>query len=451
MAFCFLGHVNRLSMRVAADERLMAQFSISPTKMGAVYTAFLIAYTLCMTPGGWVIDRWGPKRALIFFGLGSAVLEACTGLGGYGMATGAMALASFLMIRTLLGVANAPLHPGTSRMIPLWIPVSQHGWANGLLQGAAGCGIAGVSIIFGYFIDWFEWRWAFFILGGAMGLLTLVWMVYATDDPKRHPSVNQAESELIKQGSPQLILQNSGSKQEVVTTKSDESDSFRESEQIHHPGKWYSLLRNRSLVLITISYAAVGYFEYLFFYWMNYYFVEILKLDPEVSRFYSSIPPLAMVVGMIGGGWFSDVMVRKIGFQRGRKFVPIVGMAAGAAFLYMGVNVGVKASAAAWVVFWFSLALGSIGATEGPFWSTAVYLGGRRGGTAGGIFNTGGNIGGLLAPVFTPWIAETYDGQEWVEQMFGSSWRMSLYLGSMICFLGVVLWYWIDPAQIEKD
>jgi len=168
MAFCFLGHVNRLSMRVAADERLMAQFSISPTKMGTVYTAFLVAYMLCMTPGGWVIDRWGPKKALIFFGVGSAVLEACTGLGGYGMATSAMALASFLMIRTLLGVANAPLHPGTSRMIPLWIPVSQHGWANGLLQGAAGCCIAGVSIIFVYLIDWFEWRWAFFILGAVM-------------------------------------------------------------------------------------------------------------------------------------------------------------------------------------------------------------------------------------------------------------------------------------------
>jgi ACS family D-galactonate transporter-like MFS transporter len=433
MAFCFLGHVNRLSMRVAADERLMAQFSISPTKMGTVYTAFLVAYMLCMTPGGWVIDRWGPKKALIFFGLGSAVLEACTGLGGYGMATSAMALASFLVIRTLMGVANAPLHPGTSRMIPFWIPVSQHGWANGLLQGAAGCGIASVSIIFGYLIDWFEWRWAFFILGAVMGLLTLVWMAYATDHPRRHPSVNQAELEII-QGL-------SGGRQPLEGAPAQAADATRSE------ANWYVLLCNRSLVLITISYAAVGYFEYLFFYWMNYYFVKILKLDPEVSRFYSSIPPLAMVVGMIGGGWFSDVMVRAIGFQMGRRFVPVVGMAAGAAFLYMGV----RASDPAWIVLWFSLALAGIGATEGPFWSTAVYLGGRKGGTAGGIFNTGGNLGGLLAPIFTPWLAETFQGREWVELMFGSSWRMSLYLGSMICFLGVVLWYWIDPAQVEKD
>ena len=443
MAFCFLGHVNRLSMRVAADERLMNQFSISPTKMGTVYTAFLVAYMLCMTPGGWVIDRWGPKKALIFFGLGSAVLEACTGLGGYGIATSAMALASFLMIRTLLGVANAPLHPGTSRMIPLWIPVSQHGWANGLLQGAAGCGIAGVSIIFGYLIDWFEWRWAFFILGAVMGFLTLVWMVYATDDPKRHPSVNQAELEIIQglNGGRQLL---SGGRE---PPESYDNPPAQGAYAPRSEANWYSLLCNRSIVLITISYGAVGYFEYLFFYWMNYYFVEILKLDKEVSRFYSSIPPLAMVAGMIAGGWLSDVMVRVIGFRGGRKFVPVAGMAAGAVFLY----VGVRASDPAWIVLWFSLALASIGATEGPFWSTAVYLGGRKGGTAGGIFNTGGNLGGLIAPIFTPWVAATFQGQEWVEQTFGTSWRMSLYLGSMICFLGVLLWYWIDPSQIEKE
>jgi MFS family permease len=436
MAFCFLGHVNRLSIRVAADERLMSQFSISATKMGTVYTAFLIAYTLCMTPGGWVIDRWGPKKALVFLGLGSALLEACTGLGGYGMATGAMVLTSFLVIRTLLGVANAPLHPGTSRMVPLWIPLPQHGWANGLLQGAAGAGIASVSILFGYLIDWVEWRWAFFIMGAVMGVLTLVWIVYATDDPKRHPSVNQAELEII-QGL-------SGGR------KPPESDESAPAQGVNTPrseASWYSLFSNRSIVLITISYGAVGYFEYLFFYWMNYYFVQKLNLDPEVSRFYSSIPPLAMVVGMIAGGWLSDFMVRAMGFRRGRKFVPVLGMIYGASFLY----VGVRASNPAWIVFWFSLALAGIGAVEPPFWSTAVHLGGRKGGTAAGIFNTGGNIGGMLAPIITPWVAESFEKEQWVMDTFGTSWKMSLYLGSMICFLGVLLWYWIDPGQVEAD
>jgi MFS family permease len=220
------------------------------------------------------------------------------------------------------------------------------------------------------------------------------------------------------------------------------------SEAVASPSqKWWKLLTNRSLVLLTISYGAVGYFEYLFFYWMNYYFAQRLRLGQDESRFYSSIPPLAMVVGMIGGGWVSDAMVRLLGFSRGRKGVPVLGMIVGAAMLY----VGVRASTPGWIVLWFSLALGAIGATEGPLWSIAVHLGGRRGGTAAGIFNTGGNLGGMIAPLLTPWVAERFQNESWVRSIFEDSWRMSLYLGGLICFLGVILWFWIDPAQAEED
>jgi MFS family permease len=444
MAFCFLGHINRLSMRVAGDERLLTEFCLTPTQIGTVYSAFLFAYTLCMIPGGWVIDRWGPKTALVVFGLGSAVLEGLTGLGGLGFASSGMALVSFLVIRAMMGMANAPLHPGTSRMVPLWIPPRQHGWANGLLQAAAGCGIAGVTIFFGYLIDWVEWRSAFLIVGTLTGLLTILWIAYASNDPLRHASVNQEELEVIKGTSaPQPLTLAPAPILAPTPARLSEGGPEADSDS----PKWWRLLTNRSLVLLTVSYGAVGYFEYLFFYWMNYYFAQVLRLGQEESRFYSSIPPLAMVVGMVGGGWVSDAMVGLLGFRRGRKFVPVLGMTVGAAMLY----VGVKASTPAWIVLWFSLALGAIGATEGPFWSTAVELGGRRGGTAGGLFNTGGNIGGLLAPLLTPWVAQYFQSEPWVQQLFGNSWRMSLYLGSLVCFLGVVLWIWIDPGQIQED
>ena len=60
-----------------------------------------------------------------------------------------------------------------------------------------------------------------------------------------------------------------------------------------HPGR---LLRDRNLLLLTQSYAAVGYFQYLFFYWMHYYFDEVVHMGKTESRFYSGIPSLAMAV-----------------------------------------------------------------------------------------------------------------------------------------------------------
>src|SRR5881392_3168723 len=61
MALCFISHLNRISMAVAGDERIMKQFSIAPEKMGAIYSAFLLVYTLCMIPGGFFIDRFGAR------------------------------------------------------------------------------------------------------------------------------------------------------------------------------------------------------------------------------------------------------------------------------------------------------------------------------------------------------------------------------------------------------
>src|SRR5436305_779308 len=72
MAFSFANHFNRTSMPVAADLRIMAQYRIAPTAMGAVYSAFLLTYLIGMMPGGWFIDRFGTRRALLVVGFGSA-------------------------------------------------------------------------------------------------------------------------------------------------------------------------------------------------------------------------------------------------------------------------------------------------------------------------------------------------------------------------------------------
>jgi MFS family permease len=87
------------------------------------------------------------------------------------------------------------------------------------------------------------------------------------------------------------------------------------------------------------------------------------------------------------------------------------------------------------LVICFALALAAGGLCEGPCWATAIDLGGRRGGTAAGIFNTGGNIGGLLAPVVTPWASSKL------------GWQWGLALGAIACLLGVTLWLGIDPHE----
>jgi ACS family glucarate transporter-like MFS transporter len=97
-------------------------------------------------------------------------------------------------------------------------------------------------------------------------------------------------------------------------------------------------------------------------------------------------------------------------------------------------GLGVLAKDPFWIVVWFALSHGAIGASEGPFWATAVEIGGVKGGTTAAICNTGGNLGGMLAPILTPWISS-----QW-------GWGAGIGLGGIICFLGALCWCGVNPA-----
>src|SRR4029077_10062171 len=119
-------------MSVAGTEQLMDEYKISEEQMGAVYSAFLLVYTLLMIPGGWLIEIVGPRWALGCMGIATAVLAALTGLPGWGLIPAAAAFSAFLLIRGILGAVTAPMYPGAARAISLWIPANSRAWGNGM-------------------------------------------------------------------------------------------------------------------------------------------------------------------------------------------------------------------------------------------------------------------------------------------------------------------------------
>jgi MFS family permease len=411
LAFSFMSWFNRVSMPAAYDEQIKDRLGITPEAIGYVYSALLFAYMLFMTPGGWFADRSGPWTALAVMGFGSALFVALTGV--VGLATSAtVVLVLLLVVRAALGVFTAPIYPASARVIAHWFPAPQRAAANGAVMAAALVGIAATYVGFGALLDVVDWPIAFLITGTATALIALLWAWFGRSDPGQHPGVNQAEIELIRAGHPAAPA----------------------GPPLASAGAW-GLLRNRSLVLLTLSYAAIGYFEYLFYFWIHYYFEGVLHYGKEKSRWYTTVLSLAMAAGMLLGGWLADRLARSFGRRVGRAAVVMGGMFAGAVLLVLGVLTPTPEL----VVVCFALAMAAVGATEGPCWATAVELGGRHGGTAAGIFNTGGNAGGVLAPVLTPLVSGYF------------GWRWGITLGGLVCLAGLVLWLWIDPADRRHE
>jgi MFS family permease len=424
MALCFISHANRAAMSVAGTDRIMSQYGISPTQMGMIYSSFLLVYSLCMIPGGVFIDRFGPRRALLLVGFGSAILGAASGLTGWGFQTAASLLFALTLVRGMMGLVSAPLHPAAARAVGNWFPYAQRSSANGWVTAAAIAGIAACYPGVGALIDAFDWPAALIICAAITAVVTVGWAWMATDRPSTHPQVNEAERRLIEGEMETVTASSSVLALDPAPTR--QAEVFEKS----GPGRTgWALGRNRSLLLLTFSYAAVGYFQYLFAYWMQFYFQDSLQIPPTRSKLYASALQVALAVGMPLGGWLSARLARARGVRLGRVVVAGGGMTLSALLLCLGLF----AREPIWIVVWFALAHVAIGASEGPIWATAVDIGGAHGGTAAAICNTGGNVGGLLAPILTPWVSASF------------GWPIGIGLGGAICLLGAVCWLRIHP------
>src|SRR6185295_18818104 len=94
--------------------------------------------------------------------------------------------------------------------------------------------------LFGFMMDRLGWPAAFVCAAAVTGLVAVAWMATAASGPAQHPGVNAEEKRLIG------------------TEASGTPVALRSS--VLPP--W----RKRSILLLTLSYAAVGYFQYMFFY-----------------------------------------------------------------------------------------------------------------------------------------------------------------------------------------
>jgi ACS family glucarate transporter-like MFS transporter len=394
VALSAMSYLNRTIMSVAAPT-LIKNFHLSETQMGSIFSAFILSYAILMVPGGWLADRFGPRWVVALTGGGTAIFTTLT------VAAGAPSLARhvsvfwcFLAVRFVMGACAAPFYPACGRMTANWVPILDRARIQGFIIGGAPLGAAITPVLFAWLIARYGWQQSFFFAAAGTLVLTFLWLRYAQDRPP-------------------------GSSAPSTPTRA----TFHTD-----PGAWL-LLKNRNILLLSAGYFALNYFEFIFFYWIYYYFGEIRKVGASESAIYTTVLLLAMMVMLPLGGWVSDRLIPRLGSIPACRTVAVAGMVISAALLYVGTNIVARLLMLALL----SLALGLAATAEGPFWAAVIDAGGNHVGAAGGILNGVGNVGGLLAPVLTPYIASRF------------GWPWGLYTGSLIVLAGAVAWFFVRP------
>jgi len=394
VAFSVMSYFDRIIMSIAGPF-IMSESHLTETQMGTIYSAFTFSYAIFMVPGGQLADRFGPRRVLTIMGLGAALFTGLTGLGGkplFGIWLGA--LPSFIALRLAFGFFTAPLYPSCAILNARWTPPSSRAHVWGWVASGSGIGGALSPVLFSWMIDRFGWRASFVMAALVTAALAAVWYAYVRNFP----------------------------------------DSGVRANKLRTPSRipWREIFANRHLVLLTISYLTTNYFEYIFFYWLFYYFGHVRHASSSEAAISSAVIWGAWAIMTPIGGWISDHLVRRFGLKNGRRVMPMLNLTIAAALLAISVNT----TALLPMVLMLFATLGLAAATDGPYWVSSSDLGGAHVGAAGGILNTGGNIGGFLGPVLTPLIASRL------------GWTAALYAGSAVVLVGVLLWLFIDVTKV---
>ncbi len=398
----FISYVLRSDISIAGPA-IVEDLGLSEQQLGYILAAFTAGYTIFQLPGGIFGIKLGARRAMtVIMVLWGLLIMLTAAAGGIGAST-ATVVAALIGVRFLVGVAHAPIYPLTGAVVERWFPIGSWALPNGLSSTGLTLGYAAVAPVLAIMIAERGWQASFFMLGPLAFAGAAFWYWYVRDEPRQHAAVNDAEAALIVANRPNAAL--SG------------------GDRPH----WLRVLKNRDVLLLTLSYFGMNYIFYLMFNWVFYYLVEVRGFDSATAGFFTSVQWIAAAVGATLGGFLCDFLCRRFGMRRGCAGPAAAALALSGMFVLVGATTGNAYLA----VGCLALSFLCNQVTEAAFWAAGIGIGGRNAAAACGVMNTGGNSAGFVNALLVPFTAGTL------------GWTAAVVTGTVFAFLSAGLWLFI--------
>ncbi|MGC4054862.1 MAG: MFS transporter [Paludibaculum sp.] len=348
-----INYVDRGALSVAAPS-VASELKLSTSQMGLLFSAFFWSYASCQVVGGWLVDRypvrWVYAGGFLLWSLATAAVGAVG------------SLPALLVTRFLLGAGESVAYPACSKFLAREFPEERRGFANAAIDAGTKIGPALSILVGGLVVGRFGWR-ALFV---AVGLGSLIWLI------------------------PWLSW--TGGAGHVHAGSTAEG-----------PG-WLQLLKKRQMWGTSLGMFSLGYAWYFLLSWLPSYLMRERGLTTSDMSFLGSIPFWGMAIAALFGGWTSDAWIRAGGHPSRVRRLYIGGglLLCGAALLPAALVRDTTASVV--LVTTACLCLGLF--TSNVWAATQTLAGPEVAGKWTAIQNTIGNLGGVVSPLFTGWIAD---------------------------------------------
>jgi ACS family tartrate transporter-like MFS transporter len=287
---------------------------------------------------------------------------------------------SFLIIRFLLGAAEAGFFPGMILYLTYWFPAQYRGRvistlfiAQPVANAIASSGSAAILGMDGM-LGLKGWQWIFIIEAIPAVLLGLFILRIMTDRPAHAEWLTDDERDWL-----QKRLENEN----------------REIERGGHM-TWTKALSDPRVVALSMIYLGSVTANYGIVFFMPQ-IVKGLGLSDMMTGFVSSGPYIVGTVGLLAFGWSSDR-------NKERRWHLITASTLGAA----GLAFAAWSGASYWALLGMSAATAGIYGSRAAFWPMpSLFLTGTAAAGAIAMINAIGNLGGYIGPFVVGWIRDS--------------------------------------------
>ncbi|GLU31981.1 MFS transporter [Trinickia caryophylli] len=295
-----------------ADAAFIRHFALTNVDRGWINAAFFWSYGAFQIPMGWVADRYGVKwpYAISFalWCLATALMGAVT------------ALAGLVVMRLVIGMAEAIVIPASYRWIRNHFDETQNGFAVGILAMGNKFGPALGAPVGAWFIVHHSWQ-AMFIVTGLAGLVWLVpWLLLVRNDFPSKTMLAQAHRS---------------------------ARSVTLASILSSPVVWGGMITN----------FCYGYFTFYCMTWMPAYLVEQRHLSLSRSGLFTFFSFAGIAIVAAVAGWAADrIIARGHNPILVRKVFVIAGFVGGSTVVF-----GAYAGSLEMALFWNVLSLSLLG------------------------------------------------------------------------------------------
>ncbi|HEY8318917.1 MAG TPA: MFS transporter [Amnibacterium sp.] len=360
---------------------LHKDLGIDAAQQGLAAGIFFIGYVSLQITGGHLAEHWSAKKFVGIMLFVWGVLAVATGF--------VQNFGELLVLRFLLGVAEAGIWPAILVLISHWFPAAERARAYAFWMMNIAIASMITAPLSGWILSFADWRWLFIIEGAFPFIIAApLWFGLVADHPREAKWCSPEEREYIEKG--------------LAADRAQEGD--HEKLGLKH------VVTNSVVLRLTLVYFLVQIGFYGVNIWLPKVVGTITGGVPTVVGWVTAIPYVLAIVAL----WFNA----KAADRSGRYSTHVLlSLATSAVALVISVGTGNAAPVLA-IVF-ISIAVAGSLAYDGPFWaagSQAMPV--AVAGVAMGFINAIGNLGGFVGPYVAGFMQDASGGSFFTASIF---------------------------------